>query len=114
MAPLNQVRTWSRSCDVAVAVYRLISQWPDRNLAARVLENAFQIPERVAAGLATQNPDTRHRRFSDSAEALAVLQTQIYLACECGLVERDISERISFDARAITEQLAILNGRETP
>ncbi len=105
MSPLAHTRTWSRSCDVAVKVYQLLVDWSDRAFAARVLLNAFEIPEHIAAGSAATLRSRRRQHLDASAEALAVLQTQLYLAAECGLVDWTISTRICADAAALAEQL---------
>lgn len=83
---IQHVRTWSRSCDVAVHVYRVLGELRDRQFAERVIQNAFVIPEGVAAALNSSRVASRHDALSRSLEALAILQTQLYLARECGLI----------------------------
>lgn len=108
MQTLEDARTWNRSCEVAVTVYRALEGLPDRSFATRVITNAFSIPETVAAGCMAASKARRRRSLETSAEALAVLQTQIHLAAECGLLPADCSARLLFEAQDVTERIAAL------
>ncbi len=108
MTPILHTRTWCRSCDVAIAIYKSIHECDDAQFASRVIANALTIPETVAAGLSTDSDVKREERLRHCAEALAVLQTQLYLACECGLLEREFSYRLATDARDVAEMIVAL------
>ena len=108
MPTLEDTRTWNQSCEVAVTVYRALAELPDRSFATRVITNAFSIPETVAAGCIAASKARRRRSLENSAEALAILQTQIYLAAECGLLPAECSARLLFEAREVTEKIAAL------
>lgn len=108
MPTLEDTRTWNRSCEVAVTVYRALAEMPDRSFAARVITNAFSIPETIAAGCTTSSKSRRLRSFETSAEALAVLQTQIHLAAECGLLPAECTARLLYEAQEVTERIVAL------
>lgn len=102
---IQHVRTWSRSCDVAVHVYRVLGDLRDRQFADRVIQNAFTIPEGVATALTSSRFASRHEALARSLEALVVLQTQLYLACECGLLAIDQMSAICAQAADLSVEL---------
>ena len=97
--------SWSRGCDVAVHVYRLLPDLSDRGFAERIVANAFTIPERIAAAFNAHHDASRQDALNQSLEALAVLQTQLYLATECGMLRAERMAAICQDADALTRQL---------
>ncbi len=99
------IGSWSRGCDVAIHVYRLLPDLNDRGFADRIIANAFTIPERIAAAFNAQQWTQRQEALNESLEALAVLQTQLYLAAECGMLPAEHLAAICHDADALTRQL---------
>ncbi len=106
METLSEGLLWSRCCEVAARVYRQLSTWNDRAFADRILANTLGIPERMAARLAADTQASRAAHALAMIEALTVLQTQLYLACECGLIERDESNSLCFEAATLAQRLA--------
>ncbi len=106
METLSEGLLWSRCCEVAARVYRQLSTWNDRAFADRILANTLGIPERMAARLAADTQASRAAHALAMIEALTVLQTQLYLACECGLIERQESNRLCFEAATLARRLA--------
>ena len=102
---LHDVRTWNRGCYVAIHVYRLLNAVPDRPFAERVITNAFKIPEGIATALNSHLHGPRDGALEASLEALVVLQTQLYLATECGLVDNPGVAEVSHAAAALVEDL---------
>ncbi len=96
---------WSRCCEVATRVYRLISAWSDRVFADRVLVNTLGIPEHLAARMASADEFARADHARATIEALTILQTQLYLASECGLVDRFECAGLCFEAASLVERL---------
>ncbi|MSR15931.1 MAG: hypothetical protein EXR86_15545 [Gammaproteobacteria bacterium] len=113
LSSVQQVRTWSRSCDVAVHVYRILNDITDRNFAERVIQNAFTIPEGVAAAFNPHRYTQQRDALCRSLEALAVLQTQLYLACECGLLKIDQMSILCNEAADLSADLQSQQGAET-
>ena len=105
MDTLSEGLLWSRCCDVTARVYRLLAVWSDRAFAERVLLNTLGIPERVAARMAAADQAARAEHARATVEALTILQTQLYLACECGLLDRHESASLCFEAAALVERL---------
>jgi len=102
---LHHVRTWNRGCHVAVHVYRLLHDAPDRGFAERVIANAFKIPEAIAAALNSHLQNPNNGALDNCLEALVILQTQLYLATECGMVGNAHLEDVSRAAAALVEDL---------
>ncbi len=105
MDTLAEGLVWSRCCDVTARVYRLISAWSDRVFADRVLTNTLGIPEHVAAHMACPDEAARVTHARATVEALTILQTQLYLATECGLLDRRESTELCFEAARLVERL---------
>ncbi|MBI2800115.1 MAG: four helix bundle protein [Gammaproteobacteria bacterium] len=99
------IGSWSRGCDVAIHVYRLLPALNDRGFADRVIANAFTIPERIAAAFNAHQSTHRQDAINKSLEALAVLQTQLYLAAECGMLPAEHLVELCHDADTLTRQL---------
>ena len=110
---LHKVRAWSRSCDMAVNVYRALSGLSDQHFAERVIKNAFTIPESVAAAFGCPHPATQDAALNRSLEALAVLQTQLYLAVECGLLQATSLTILNHDATTLAQELRDQTARDT-
>jgi len=112
MENLAEGLLWSRCCEVAARVYRQLSTWNDRAFADRILATTLGIPERMAARLAADTQSARAAHAAAMVEALTVLQTQLYLACECGLIERQESNKLCFEAANLVRRLARSHSRE--
>ena len=110
---LHKVRAWSRSCDMAVNVYRALSGLSDQHFAERVIKNAFTIPESVAAAFGCPHPAAQDAALNRSLEALAVLQTQLYLAVECGLLQATSLTILNHDATTLAQELRDQTARDT-
>ena len=111
---LHKVRAWSRSCDMAVNVYRALSGLSDQHFAERVIKNAFTIPESVAAAFGCPHPAAaQDAALNRSLEALAVLQTQLYLAVECGLLQATSLTILDHDATTLAQELRDQTARDT-
>jgi len=106
METLSEGLLWSRCCEVAARVYRRLSTWNDRAFADRILANTLGIPERMAARRAAGSEAARAAHAAAMVEALTVLQTQLYLASECGLLERHESNSLCFEAATLAKRLA--------
>ncbi len=102
---LHKARAWSRSCDVAVNVYRALTGLSDQHFAERVIKNAFTIPESVAAAFGCPHQATQDAALNRSLEALVVLQTQLHLAVECGLLPATRLILLNHDATALAHEL---------
>ena len=105
MDMLSEGLVWSRCCDVTARIYRLISAWGDRAFAERVLANTLGIPEHLAARMAAGDESARAHHVRATVEALTILQTQLYLASECGLIARDEAAGLCFEAATLVERL---------
>ncbi len=102
---LVRARAWSRSCDIALSVYRALAALPAQPYAARVVAHAFTIPETVAAAYAAGGHALDDASFARGVEALVVLQTQLYLAAECGLLPRDAFHVLNQDTDMLAGEL---------
>jgi len=111
MDTLAEGLVWSRCCDVTTRVYRLISAWSDRVFADRVLINTLGIPEHLAARMASADELARANHARAMVEALTILQTQLYLASECGLIDRFESAGLCFEAANLVERLVAQHQR---
>ena len=109
MALLAESSLWSRSCDVTAQVYDRLHSCPDRVFTERVMRNVLCIPERLAARTASGDAKERAEYARSAIEALIILQTQLYLACECGLLSQPESDRLCFEAACLVHQLAPLS-----
>lgn len=105
LPPLQKIRAWSRSCDIAVGVYRTLTAAPDRRFAERVITNAFSIPEAVAAASAAVRGERLEFVLSQGLEALVVLQTQLHLAAECGVMSTATATALNHEAALLANDL---------
>ncbi len=100
---INKALAWSRGCDIAVQAYRLLSGVDDRTFAERVIRNAFTLPETLAATLIARHAPVD--ALERSRETLAVLQTQLFLAAECGLLPRPSLQALNFETDLLAAEL---------
>jgi hypothetical protein len=102
---LVEIRAWRRSCDIAIGVYRTLTATPDRSFAERVITNAFSIPESVAAASATSRAERLTAVLGQGLEALVVLQTQLHLAAECGVMSTATATALNHEAALLARDL---------
>lgn len=100
---LNKALAWSRGCDIAVQAYRLLSNVDDKTFAERAIRNAFSLPESLASALIDSAAPSA--KLDRSREALAVLQTQLFLAAECGLLPRPSLHSINLETELLADEL---------
>jgi len=102
---LVRARAWSRSCDIALRVYRALADLSAQPYAARVVAHALTIPETVASAYAGAGHAFTDASFARGVEALAVLQTQLYLAAECGLLPSTTLHVLNQDTDLLASEL---------
>ncbi|MFT4564876.1 MAG: four helix bundle protein [Gammaproteobacteria bacterium] len=91
MRSLNDIHAWSRACDLAIGTLKLFTYSSDHRFCELTCRSALTIPAKIAAGYESDSPDS-YRQFLVVANGnCAELRTQLHIAQELGIIDRDRS-----------------------
>lgn len=101
----RDLRVWNNTVDLAVTVYRLTEEFPDRErfgLSFQLRKSAVSVPSNIAEGNARLTTPDYLRHLSISRGSLAEFDTQIEIA-------RRISYLEASDADALQDAISTAN-----
>ena len=92
----EDLEVWKKACRLAVRVYKELKTCRDFGLKDQMTRSAVSIPSNIAEG-AERNSKQEYIRYLHIAKGSAAeLRTQLYIAGEIGLINREpITELIS-------------------
>lgn len=101
----EDLKIWKKSCRLAVQLYKLLKDCRDFGLKDQITRAAVSIPSNIAEG-AERNSKQEYIRFLHIAKGSAAeLRTQLYIAAEIGLIEKETLRQLVDDLKHISAML---------
>lgn len=92
VASFKELRIWQESIQLTKAIYLLVDQLPDKErygLRSQVTRAAVSVPSNIAEGSRRRGSKELMHFLSISLGSLAELETQLIVAIEIGLINRE-------------------------
>ena len=101
----ENLEVWKKSCRLAVQVYKVLKECRDYGFKDQMCRAAVSIPSNIAEG-AERDSKQEYIRFLHIAKGSAAeLRTQLYIACEVGLLDREIVNELVAELKHISAML---------
>jgi four helix bundle protein len=108
---LQSLDVWTRSRNLAVAVYRNLASCRDRGFKDQITRAAVSVPSNIAEGF-ERNSKREFVRFMLIARgSCAEVRTQLYIGEEIGFIDTPIAGRLQTEALEISKMLQGLVNR---
>ena len=99
---------WKKSCRLTVKLSELLGETKAFWIKEQILRSALSIPSNIAEGC-DRNSNAEFRRFLNIAKGSAAeLRTQIYIAIQIGLIDKENGKIIIDELISLTKMLQAL------
>lgn len=109
MAGYRDLKVWRDSMNLSLAIYRLTKGFPDDErfgLVAQLRRAAVSVPSNLAEGHGRGTPKEMARFAAVAKGSLCELETQLLLAAELGMADRESIDRLLEKADEVSRMLA--------
>jgi len=104
---------WKKSCRLTVKLSELLGETKAFWIKEQILRSALSIPSNIAEGC-DRNSNAEFRRFLNIAKGSAAeLRTQIYIAIQIGLIDKENRKIIIDELISLTKMLQSLKNSLT-
>jgi four helix bundle protein len=101
----ENLEVWKKSCRLAVRIYKTLKDCRDYGFKDQMCRAAVSIPSNIAEG-AERDSKQEYIRFIHIAKGSAAeLRTQLYIAGEIGLLEKEIVKELVSELKHISAML---------
>ena len=99
---------WKRSCRLSVDLWQLLKGCKERWIRDQILRSALSIPSNIAEGC-ERSSEADFKRFLNFAKGSAAeLRTQIYIALEAGIIDKQQAVQFIDELKAVTKMIQAL------
>jgi len=99
---------WKKSCRLTVNLHELLKETNSFWIKDQILRSALSIPSNIAEGC-DRNSTAEFRRFVNIAKGSAAeLRTQIYIAIQIGIIDKENGKIIIDELISLTKMLQAL------
>ncbi|MEK7322307.1 MAG: four helix bundle protein [Pseudomonadota bacterium] len=95
---LEKLEVWKRGCRLAVDVFQILEHSKEYGFRDQITRSALSVPSNIAEGFERDSPREFCRFLKIAKGSSGELRTQLYIAAEVGLLERDTA--FSYDPRS--------------
>ena len=104
----EELDVWKRSCRLTVRLYEILKDCRDYGMKDQMTRAAVSIPSNIAEG-AERDSKAEFIRFLHIAKGSAAeLRTQVYIADQIGLVDKDVQKELAEELKTISAMLHAL------
>ena len=101
----EDLEVWKRGCRQAVHVYRTLDDCKRYSLKDQMERSSLSVPSNIAEGAERDSRGDFIRFLRISKGSNGELRTQIYVAAELGLIERDRSRQMIVESKEVSSML---------
>ena len=101
----EDLEVWKRGCRQAVGVYRTLETCRRYSLKDQMERSALSVPSNIAEGAERDSKDDFVRFIRIAKGSNGELRTQIYIAAELGLIDREKSREMISESKEISSML---------
>ena len=101
----EELDVWKKSCRLAVEIYDVLRDCRDYELKDQMTRAAVSIPSNIAEG-SERDSKQEYIRFVHIAKGSAAeLRTQLYIASEIGLLQKEVATKLTTELKGISAML---------
>ena len=102
---LEKLEVWKRGCRLAVDLYKTLEQSRDYGFKDQITRSALSVPSNIAEGFERDSVREFCRFLKIAKGSCGELRTQLYIAAESGLLEKDAAFAMIREAAEISRML---------
>jgi four helix bundle protein len=101
----EDLEVWKRGCRLAVRIYQVLKECKDYGLKDQMTRAAVSISSNIAEGAERDSKVVFIRFLHIAKGSAAELRTQIYIACQIGLLSGEIQKELIEEVKSISAML---------
>ena len=101
----EELEVWKRGCRLAVRVYGVLKECKDFGLKDQMTRAAVSISSNIAEGAERDSKQEFIRFLHIAKGSAAELRTQVYIACQIGIISNDIQKEFTEELKEISSML---------
>ena len=104
----EDLEVWKLGSRLAVRVYEVLRECRDYGLKDQMTRSAVSIPSNIAEGAERDSKQEFIRFLHIAKGSAAELRTQVYIACQIGLIRTEVQKELSEELKKISSMLHAL------
>ncbi len=101
----EELEVWKPGCRLAVRVYEVLKECRDFGLKDQMTRAAVSISSNIAEGAERDSKQEFVRFLHIAKGSAAELRTQVYIACQIGIISNDIQKEFTEELKKISSML---------
>ena len=101
----EEPEVWKLGCRLAVRVYEVLKECRDFGLKDQMTRAAVSISSNIAEGAERDSKQEFVRFLHIAKGSAAELRTQVYIACQIGIISNDIQKEFTEELKKISSML---------
>jgi four helix bundle protein len=101
----EELEVWKLGCRLAVRVYEVLKECRDFGLKDQMTRAAVSISSNIAEGAERDSKQEFVRFLHIAKGSAAELRTQVYIACQIGIISNDIQKEFTEELKKISSML---------
>ncbi len=108
---LKSLNVWKRSCQLAINIYRILTDCKDYGFKDQITRAAVSIPSNIAEGFERNSNKEFINYLRIAKGSCAELRTQLYIGEDINLIDNEIARKLQQEALEISKMLQGLINR---
>ena len=101
----EELEVWKLGCHLAVRVYEALKECRDFGLKDQMTRAAVSISSNIAEGAERDSKQEFIRFLHIAKGSAAELRTQVYIACQIGIISNDTQKEFTEELKKISSML---------
>lgn len=104
----EELEVWKDACRLAVRIYEILRECKDYGLKDQMTRAAVSVSSNIAEGAERDSKQEFIRFLHIAKGSAAELRTQVYIACQIGLINNVIQKELVEELKKISSMLQAL------
>jgi four helix bundle protein len=104
----EELEVWKFGCRLAVRVYEVLKECRDFGLKDQMTRAAVSISSNIAEGAERDSKQEFIRFLHIAKGSAAELRTQVYIACQIGIINNEVQKELVEELKKISSMLQSL------
>jgi four helix bundle protein len=104
----EDLEVWKQACRLAVRIYEILRECKDYGLKDQMTRAAVSVSSNIAEGAERDSKQEFIRFLHIAKGSAAELRTQVYIACQIGLINNVVQKELVEELKKISSMLQSL------
>ena len=104
----EELEVWKLGCRLAVRVYEVLKDCKDYGLKDQMTRAAVSVSSNISEGAERDSKQEFIRFLHIAKGSAAELRTQVYIACQIGIISNEVQQELSEELKKISSMLHAL------